>query len=125
LTAVLTIITLGTYFTSEWSIAQSIVQNEYLKTDILGVIPFRHTLISNLKMNKRRHMDVMKLRMDYEVQFINEHTMSELWVTFHGPVDSLYEGGRWKVHVELPEQYPYKSPSIGFLTKMYHPNVDE
>lgn len=70
-------------------------------------------------------MDVMKLMMsDYSVETINDG-LNEFNVVFNGPKDSLYEGGVWKVHVELPDGYPYKSPSIGFINKIFHPNVDE
>ncbi|BAT76116.1 Ubiquitin-conjugating enzyme [Vigna angularis] len=75
--------------------------------------------------SKRREMDVMKLMMsDYAVETINDG-LSEFNVEFHGPKESLYEGGVWKIRVELPDAYPYKSPSIGFVNKIFHPNVDE
>eukprot|EP00252_Welwitschia_mirabilis_P025562 TRINITY_DN8034_c0_g3_i1.p1 TRINITY_DN8034_c0_g3~~TRINITY_DN8034_c0_g3_i1.p1 ORF type:complete len:182 (-),score=34.91 TRINITY_DN8034_c0_g3_i1:4-549(-) len=75
--------------------------------------------------SKRREMDVMKLMMsDYKVEMLNDG-MNEFHVEFHGPHDSLYEGGVWKIRVELPETYPYRSPSIGFVNKIFHPNVDE
>ncbi|PIN05825.1 Ubiquitin-protein ligase [Handroanthus impetiginosus] len=75
--------------------------------------------------SKRREMDLMKLMMsDYKVEMINDG-MQEFYVHFHGPKDSPYHGGVWKTKVELSEAYPYKSPSIGFTNKMYHPNVDE
>uniref|UniRef100_A0A061QMK9 Ubiquitin-conjugating enzyme E2 H n=1 Tax=Tetraselmis sp. GSL018 TaxID=582737 RepID=A0A061QMK9_9CHLO len=74
---------------------------------------------------KRKEMDVMKLMMsDYKVNLVND-SVSEFHVIFSGPKDSPYEGGTWKVHVELPDSYPYKSPSIGFSNRIYHPNVDE
>ncbi|KAG6949482.1 hypothetical protein JG688_00014600 [Phytophthora aleatoria] len=88
------------------------------------------------KANKRRETDVMKLCVsavssfaimmsDYEVHLTDETKTSDLDVKFHGPKDTPYEGGSWKIHVTLPKDYPFKSPSIGFVNRMYHPNVDE
>ncbi|EDO16410.1 hypothetical protein Kpol_1030p18 [Vanderwaltozyma polyspora DSM 70294] len=75
--------------------------------------------------SKRRiETDVMKLLMsDHDVELVNDN-MQEFYVKFCGPKDTPYENGCWRLHVELPDNYPYKSPSIGFVNKIFHPNID-
>ncbi|EAA64047.1 hypothetical protein AN1761.2 [Aspergillus nidulans FGSC A4] len=46
----------------------------------------------------------------------------EFYVRFKGPEETPFAGGHWKIHVELPDQYPYKSPSIGYT--VFAPIVD-
>eukprot|EP00457_Paulinella_chromatophora_P012002 gb/GEZN01012172.1/.p1 GENE.gb/GEZN01012172.1/~~gb/GEZN01012172.1/.p1 ORF type:complete len:219 (+),score=39.28 gb/GEZN01012172.1/:77-733(+) len=72
---------------------------------------------------RRRDIDVMKLLVsNFEVS--QTDSKERLFVKFEGPKDSPYEGGIWKVLVSLPVAYPFKSPSIGFCNKIYHPNID-
>lgn len=36
-----------------------------------------------------------------------------------------YHGGVWKVRVKLYDGYPYESPSVRYINKMYLPNVNK
>nr|XP_028956557.1 uncharacterized protein LOC103433205 isoform X2 [Malus domestica] len=40
-------------------------------------------------------------------------------------IEDIYQRSVWRITSKLPDPYPYKSPSIGFANKTYHPNVDK
>ena len=40
-----------------------------------------------------------------------------------GPPNTPYAKGTFQVQITFPPQYPFKPPTIVFLTKVYHPNV--
>ncbi|KAJ3329180.1 Ubiquitin-conjugating enzyme E2 4 [Blyttiomyces sp. JEL0837] len=42
-----------------------------------------------------------------------------------GPPNSSFKGGIFRVQLELSSDYPFKPPKVKFITKIYHPNVDD
>uniref|UniRef100_A0A6P7GH82 Ubiquitin-conjugating enzyme E2 T n=1 Tax=Diabrotica virgifera virgifera TaxID=50390 RepID=A0A6P7GH82_DIAVI len=42
-----------------------------------------------------------------------------------GPQDSPYKNGVFTLDIIVPEKYPFSPPSITFVTKIYHPNIDD
>ena len=72
--------------------------------------------------SKRKIKDIKCLSESYNIEYEEENS-NVLYVNLEGPNCSPWKGGKWKIRIELPEQYPYKSPSVGFITKIWHPNV--
>ena len=61
---------------------------------------------SQLFQNKRKERDIMKLVMsNYEVSIPDENNKNDMYVKFHGPKDSPYEGVNKKNNIYI---YKYK-----------------
>ncbi|CDK28735.1 unnamed protein product [Kuraishia capsulata CBS 1993] len=54
---------------------------------------------------------------------ISEDDLSHLTGSFLGPPGTPYEGGLFKVDIQVPNEYPFKPPLVKFDTKIYHPNI--
>jgi len=73
--------------------------------------------------HKRLKKDIRSLiKIKCDLKMLSEN---ELTFVLKGPKDSFYESGKWKIRMRIPKEYPFKSPSIGFIDKIFHPNVDE
>lgn len=47
------------------------------------------------------------------------------WIgIIHGPPDTPYENGIFKLEIKFGDKYPHKPPKINFITKIYHPNIN-
>lgn len=42
-----------------------------------------------------------------------------------GPDESPYKDGIFRLEITVPENYPFSPPAMKFLTKVYHPNIDD
>ncbi|CAK9114900.1 Ubiquitin-conjugating enzyme E2 27 (E2 ubiquitin-conjugating enzyme 27) (Ubiquitin carrier protein 27) [Durusdinium trenchii] len=53
----------------------------------------------------------------------NEDDLTQLEGKIKGPQGTSYEGGVFKVDIEIPDSYPFEPPKMKFSTKIWHPNV--
>ncbi|MCJ1276622.1 Ubiquitin-conjugating enzyme E2 L3 [Puttea exsequens] len=66
---------------------------------------------------QKRPLDGMKISLP------NEGDMHQWQILIDGPKGSAYEGGVFNLRLSLPNEYPFKPPTLSFKTKIYHPNV--
>lgn len=41
-----------------------------------------------------------------------------------GPSETYYDGMKFRISLEFPQDYPFSPPHVLFTSPMYHPNVD-
>jgi len=83
------------------------------------------------KSNKRVLDDIKNLHEMYKTNNETIHSieindlniMGPHYVCFKGPQATPYENGVFKLKIVIPDDYPFKPPTITFITKIYHPNI--
>ena len=77
---------------------------------------------STSPLQRRRAMDIKALQRSGHL--VETHDDGTLVCTMRGPKDTPYANRNFSVHISLPMEYPFRSPSVGFAERVFHPNVD-
>ncbi|KAI0713448.1 ubiquitin-conjugating enzyme [Earliella scabrosa] len=56
---------------------------------------------------------------------VAEDNMFEWKCAIKAASNSPYKGGTFHFTLSLPENFPFKAPSVTFTTKIYHPGINE
>lgn len=73
---------------------------------------------------RRRLGDLKKLFQSELCVEVDESDADCVYVMIHGPAETPYEGGNYWLRMMITKDYPFKSPSVIFLTPIFHPNVE-
>merc|ERR1719352_1164511 len=58
-----------------------------------------------------------------EVSVPDEGNLMHWKGTLKGPTGTPYEGGIFKIDIQLPTDYPFVPPKMKYETKIWHPNI--
>jgi ubiquitin-conjugating enzyme E2 A len=91
-------------------------------------IPLRteYHFIDMTTARRRLMMDLKNLEKDEHPDFDakpNPGSCFEWTGEIHGPLETDWEGGVFKIALTVPEEYPMEPPTARFLTPIFHPNV--
>ncbi|KAL4224575.1 Ubiquitin-conjugating enzyme E2 T [Mactra antiquata] len=75
------------------------------------------------------------MRMKKEIKMLTESPPHGISCWSNGDIDKLeaiilggehtpYNGGVFKLEIQIPERYPFEPPKVKFVTPIYHPNID-
>lgn len=79
-------------------------------------------------MNKNVQRELLQYQDDDELKFsidVEDDDVNKLRVTLSPPEGTPYEDGIFFLEITIPPTYPSSPPDIIFITKIYHPNIDE
>lgn len=63
--------------------------------------------------------------LDTGITLVPDETNLFIWkALLQGPKDTPYEGGRFELIINVPEQYPLQPPAVRYKTKCFHPNFN-
>ncbi|KAL3898696.1 MAG: hypothetical protein SGCHY_002560 [Lobulomycetales sp.] len=73
------------------------------------------------------HKQVAKLSQSPPVEGIavlfNEDLSKDIQAEIEGPAGTPFEGGKFRIKLSLPQDFPSVPPKGFFVTKIFHPNV--
>ncbi|VDM15221.1 unnamed protein product, partial [Wuchereria bancrofti] len=74
---------------------------------------------------KKELSDIQEIKLkQYKLEDAGKSNPNK-WLVSLLPDRWPYNVGGYKVEIEFTKEYPFKPPKIKFLTKVYHPNIDE
>ncbi|GAN00685.1 ubiquitin-conjugating enzyme E2 T [Mucor ambiguus] len=78
--------------------------------------------------NNRLKREIMDLDRDPPpgiTCYPKDDNITKLEAYIKGPPDTPYAKGLFKLDVLMPNNYPFDPPQIRFVTRIYHPNIDD
>ena len=77
------------------------------------------------RLNKERQLLEEKYSCSHFRNYIVVVESDTVWdINIKGPQHTPFSGGQYTVRFKL-DNFPFKAPIVSFVTKIYHPNVDD